>query len=262
MCYGDLLSIYRYVGNNELKAYTNPYVAAAWDRNWANPIYIDCCSLTFNGYYLEIPQRQSVTFKDRDIGTIYRYSEYNRFEQFEDNAHAASFDPILWQCPMRINYNFWITNKGPHSGLTIYGYVKNIPFTEGQSIRCLEDPTKIYRFTEHGGLRWYPNESIAKSWDPVNWKNPIETSCSDLVRVRIGQPMAAQVLEQGETVKCAGSSSIYRFENNQIRYYPTTELASAWDPYWECPKTIDCSRYAVGARISVKPISSLLQDFN
>ena len=87
MCYGDLLSIYRYVGNNKLQAYTNPSVAAAWDRDWANPIYIDCCSLTFDGYFLEIPAGQTVTFKDRNIGKLYRYNYFFFFMKILTMQH-------------------------------------------------------------------------------------------------------------------------------------------------------------------------------
>ena len=255
MCYGDLGSIYRYVGNNELKGYPNPYVAAAWDRDWADPIYIDCCSLTINGNFLQIPQRQSVTFKDRNIGTIYWFSEYNRFEEFLTPNDAMAYDPVLWQCPMRINYYYW----SPNTNLSFYGSTRPLPFMEGQSIKCIEEgSSSIYRFTESQGRRWYPNPSIASSWDPENWANPVLINCSDYGRyLRRGPPMQMQVLRQGETVKCPESTRIYRFENNQLRYYPTTALAGAWDPYWQCPKTIDCTRYSVGANIMVPPLHNI-----
>ena len=60
-------------------------------------------------------------------------------------------------------------------------------FPIGQSISCvINDPgaglnTAVYRFIGNNTLSWYPNPTIASSWDQ-NWGKPISANCTGLTR--------------------------------------------------------------------------------
>lgn len=50
--------------------------------------------------------------------------------------------------------------------------------SEGQSIKCLNDPNgdRVYRY-EKGWRRHYPNTTVANSWD-TNWRNSRMLNCA------------------------------------------------------------------------------------
>lgn len=213
---------------------------------------ISCIGFPFGDYFLQIPEGQTVTFKDYgNVGVdLYRYTS-GRLHKYPSASVAQSYDPVLWQCPMKINYSFW----NPRGSINFGSSMTMNRFQEGQSIQCRHDPSKIYRFTNNQ-LRWYPDPRIAKSWDPFNWTEFITIDCTGM---RFGSNMSVQVIREGETVKCSPTSTqLYRFSGNQLRGYPNPQIAGAWDPYWQCPKVIDCSRYFVGSSVQEPPLANYL----
>jgi hypothetical protein len=56
---------------------------------------------------------------------------------------------------------------------------------EGYSIRCLEEPDKVYRWTE-GELRYYPTGQVASSWNTAWREDLIQMDCINIPK---GEPM-------------------------------------------------------------------------
>jgi hypothetical protein len=69
---------------------------------------------------------------------------------------------------------------------------------EGQSMRCAGDSASIYRY-EGGKYRWFPNPTIAASWDG-NWANARSFNCEGLTR---GTDMAAKYVAPAPSAKAA-----------------------------------------------------------
>jgi hypothetical protein len=63
---------------------------------------------------------------------------------------------------------------------------------EGCSILCLEDPDKVYRWTE-GELRYYPTGQIASSWNTAWREDIIEMYCTS---VPVGIPMTMNYFDR------------------------------------------------------------------
>lgn len=124
---------------------------------------------------------------------------------------------------------------------------------EGASVRCQRDigtskEAPIYRYTS-GQYRLYPNDAIAKSWNP-NWKTDVKTiDCS----IRQGSPMEMKPMN-GSTVQCTQDGKYYRFESDELKLYPTPEVANTWNPDWKTNvNSMDCSSLKKGQPLSWKP---------
>ena len=123
---------------------------------------------------------------------------------------------------------------------------------EGQAYTC--DGVGIFRGV-NGTLRVYPNPTIAASWD-LNWANPIKLDCSKLER---GPPMdmsPSPALIEGHPYTCA-DGGVYRAMGGMLRWYPSPDIASSWDPGWATPIKVDCSTLKKGAPMDHAPSPAL-----
>uniref|UniRef100_K3W834 Uncharacterized protein n=1 Tax=Globisporangium ultimum (strain ATCC 200006 / CBS 805.95 / DAOM BR144) TaxID=431595 RepID=K3W834_GLOUD len=58
-------------------------------------------------------------------------------------------------------------------------------------------------------------------------------------------------IEEGKTIKCGeDDNALYRMSNNERHYYPSTEIAAAWDSDWQNPVVADCTDIPQGADMS------------
>jgi hypothetical protein len=75
---------------------------------------------------------------------------------------------------------------------------------EGAPIKCLDSDGKVYRFSG-GKRRYYPNDSIADSWDR-NWRVASFIDCATIPK---GPNMPPR---NGAPIKCIGdnASTVYR----------------------------------------------------
>jgi hypothetical protein len=49
-------------------------------------------------------------------------------------------------------------------------------------------------------------------------------------------------IKGGQSIKCSSSEKgLYRYTNNQRRWYPNPEIAKSWDPNWGSPQIVDCT---------------------
>jgi hypothetical protein len=70
--------------------------------------------------------------------------------------------------------------------LTMSRAADGFSVTEGYSVRCLEEPDKVYRWHE-GELHHYPTGMIASSWDE-DWREAlVEMDCFNIPK---GEPMS------------------------------------------------------------------------
>jgi hypothetical protein len=134
---------------------------------------------------------------------------------------------------------------------------------EGYSIRCLQEPDKVYRWTE-GELRYYPTGQVASSWNTAWREDFIEMDC---VNIPMGLPMpmnfgslimsrAADGLSVGEgySVRCLQEpDKVYRWHEGELHHYPTGMIASSWDEDWhEAFVEMDCFNIPKGEPMSDK----------
>jgi hypothetical protein len=70
--------------------------------------------------------------------------------------------------------------------LTMSRAADGFSVTEGYSVRCLEEPSKVYRWHE-GELHHYPTGMIASSWDEDWRKAFVEMDCFNIPK---GEPMS------------------------------------------------------------------------
>jgi len=106
------------------------------------------------------------------------------------------------------------------------------PKHEGHSIKCHKGTANgdsseatVYRWT-NGKLRRYPNPLVALSWN-LSWNKILKISCRGLP---IGDHMQRKPNspQEGLSIRCGGASHIYRWTNNELRYYPSTGVMGSW----------------------------------
>jgi hypothetical protein len=91
---------------------------------------------------------------------VYRYMGEDKLRWYPDPPIASSWDPD-WKQFKKIDC----------AGLTA-GELLPYNVTVGEPVQCTANDVgnganaAVYRVEENGVLRWYPNPSIASSWDP------------------------------------------------------------------------------------------------
>jgi hypothetical protein len=59
-------------------------------------------------------------------------------------------------------------------------------------------------------------------------------------------------IEEGKTVKCSeDDSALFRMANNERHYYPSKEIAAAWDPNWQDVTIVNCTDIPQGEDMSI-----------
>ena len=284
--YSSLNNIYRYTANKTLRFYPDPSIAGSWDPNWMSPTKIDCKDLTLGedmtikvGDVMSIKEGTAVkcylnppsNSRYSSLNNVYRYIGNKTLRMYPEPNIAHSWDPT-WMSAIGIDCK----------DVTIGSDMKII---DGAAVKCIANhPTypgysvgHKYRYTAaNKTLRLYPNPDIAASWDP-DWMNAIGIDCKDLIigdnmnnknvtigpNITIGPNM--EPLE-GTSVKCNSNSlpsnsrysalhNIYRYIGNKtLRWYPTPEIASSWDPKWNNPLNtvgIDCKDLTIGGDMKI-----------
>ena len=124
----------------------------------------------------------------------------------------------------------------------------------------------VYRYTG-GKLRHYPTTEIAAAWNP-QWATGVRSlSATECAGIPVGFPMempvktnAATVTTpavvfvtpvEGSSVTCQGrDGKVYRYTGGMLREYPSTQIASAWNPQWATGvrvlSTAECAGLPVG----------------
>jgi hypothetical protein len=140
---------------------------------------------------------------------------------------------------------------------------------EGYSIRCLQEPDKVYRWTE-GELRYYPTGQVASSWNTAWREDLIQMDC---VNIPKGEPMSMNFgsltmsraadgfsVSEGYSVRCLQEpSKVYRWHEGELHHYPTGMIASSWDEDWrEALVELDCSSIPKGEPMSDKNDADLM----
>ena len=132
----------------------------------------------------------------------------------------------------------------------------------GTPIRCTGNDvgrganTADYRYMGGNGLRWYPDSTIARSYDSAYMDKLQYRDCENLFQ---GKVMPHNVAV-GSAVKCTANHltsdhhNVYRVaENEVLRPYPTSEIASSWDPAWGSHQMINCIGLTLGVAMTKKP---------
>ena len=124
-----------------------------------------------------------------DVGSgvnaaIYRYMGGDKLRWYPDPPIASSWDPD-WSTTFK---------KIDCAGLTA-GELMPYNVTVGEPVQCTANDVgngvnaAVYRVEENGVLRWYPNPSIASSWDP-DWSTTFKKiNCTGLTA---GDQLAAK----------------------------------------------------------------------
>jgi len=114
------------------------------------------------------------------------------------------------------------------------------------TVACEIYDTRTYRY-DGTEIRWYPNQAVLASWnlDPLKWEEYTPIDCSTIPS---GDAMT-MYLDEGASIRCKNYdyNHLYRYENNQIRYYPSVSIANSWDATWPSTfKHMDCVGLYVG----------------
>jgi len=144
---------------------------------------------------------------------------------------------------------------------------------DGQSLKCRsavpgKPANAVFRYNNNQ-LRYYPTAAIANSWNPTPTTAPITVNCSgipigpDMPMKPAPIPPAPQVqapLVEGQSISCnpaisgKPANSVFRYTNNQLRYYPTSEIANSWNPDQSvAPRIVNCGGLQVGPDMAMKP---------
>lgn len=133
------------------------------------------------------------------------------------------------------NMNRLSTRYKQNMGLTTW--VKDEqPLVEGDTVTCADDPNPgnpAYRYS-NGKLKLYPSDDIAKSWNPNYVRDAKHRqTCVNLPQ---GPSMVQKVaVPVGQTVMCKddqyrGGAAYRHMGDGVLRWYPTTEIATSWNP--------------------------------
>lgn len=142
----------------------------------------------------------------------------------------------------------------------------NITTFEGQPIFCIAGspslPQNAISRLSSGTLRWYPNPSIAGSWDP-SYGNYLSIDCTGLTR---GPNMSSKPAN-GQAFSCDVNSgnpfsdpgAIYRYDGaGVLNWYPNQAIASEWDSNYASPVHINCTGFTAGPVMTIKNVQQNL----
>jgi hypothetical protein len=94
-----------------------------------------------------------------------------------------------------------------------------------------------------------PMATTAVPVQTLTTKMPLPTALPNMTTTA----PAPAVIAEGQAVKCNPSEpAIYRFTNGTVRWYPNPPIAASWDPVWDHPIVIDCSRMPRGPDMVMK----------
>jgi len=99
------------------------------------------------------------------------------------------------------------------------------------SVKCTDDPNKVYRYAD-GQLRWYPNPSVASSWDP-NWTKITTLNCTNIPK---GPTM--------EMKPAVAPTMLTEPTSRDSRSVPAQLIVSSATPVVIQPRRINCMRGA------------------
>jgi hypothetical protein len=213
--------------------YPSQEIASSWDPEWGTFKMADCTGIPKGDPMplLSLKEGDSVECVGKE-DTLYHFTGGQLREYPEGKGSAFIWDPD-WE------------NYKSDSCIGIPRGADMQERKEGDSVKCFGEESRLYRYTG-GQLRLYPNEGIAFSWDP-DWHSAETQDCSG---PPIGAPMPFISLEEGDSVKCNGEGDpVFRFTVGQLRYYPTPEIASSWDPDWENSKKVNCTGIPRGGHL-------------
>jgi hypothetical protein len=126
--------------------------------------------------------------------------------------------------------------------------------TEGQAVACEDKPgeNRVYRYTQ-GKRRWYPGPIVADSWDPSWGQNIVMISCNKVPEgpeMKFNQPP----IPEGSTIKCRNGDKLFRYENEQRRWYENPSIAESWDPnYKAATREVECITIPEGPDMPFNP---------
>lgn len=137
----------------------------------------------------------------------------------------------------------------------------------GSTVSCTDNsdgsgnPNRFYRLTSGGTkLRHYPHPDVAFSWNDEWYHRVVDLDCTNL---EFGEPLTTKPgnLFELDTVYCDGDGPIpgevgdfYRFENDELRLFPTYAIATTWSSDWYAnAKGIDCTGLDLGDEMPSHP---------
>ena len=140
------------------------------------------------------------------------------------------------------------------------GYIAS-KFKDGISVQCTTNDLRgregsVYRVNSDGVLNWYPNPSIAETWNP-DWNANI-TQIADCVGLTKGENLG---YAPGTSVQCTTNDlrgregSVYRVNSDGILdYYQSPSIAETWNPDWNVNITQipDCAGLTKGEDLEMK----------
>lgn len=220
-----------YLWDKEIRLYPTDEIAKSWDPESSKASKIDCSKFTQGP---NLRHRDGSTVRcAKDSPSSFRIWK-NEIRLYSTLEIRKSWD-AHWQDTVSIDC----------TGLKIKNQMPN---REGSSISC-KDMTGAFRLSGDE-FRWYPNPSIADSWDPT-WRDRPTIDCSNLKR---GPSMNFQL---GSSVKCMGRIGVFRLWTNEIRMYPTIKIAESWDKRWESATELNCNERKIGHKMPHKEGSSV-----
>ncbi|KAJ0411164.1 hypothetical protein ATCC90586_005021 [Pythium insidiosum] len=244
-CDASDAAVFRFA-SGQRRLYPSPAIASSWDSSWPKAVAVDCTTIPRGDDMGHNPAgfSEGQAIKCGDQAT-YRFTE-GSIRLYPSEAVATSWDPN-WRNSVAADCGAFA--RGPDMALR-FAAVSNLP--EGQAVKCDASSAEVFRLAS-GERRLYPSVLVAASWDS-NWAAAAIIDCSFVPR---GEDMGFNVgaIAEGRAVKCLfpESGAIYRFSEGMIRFYPSPEIASSWDPTYASPQLIDCSRIARGSDMPLRP---------
>lgn len=130
-------------------------------------------------------------------------------------------------------------------------------------------PAGVYRYSGNNTLQYYPSPEIASSWNP-NWGSGVDINCSTYKLGDTATQLNTASFDNGDPVGCVQGKElpngvqggIYRYvDDNVLRWYPNSTIASAWDPSWHTRiKWSDCTTYKAGEPMTTTMSSNEVPD--
>jgi len=121
-------------------------------------------------------------------------------------------------------------------------------------------PAGVYRYSGNNEMNYYPTPDVANSWNP-DWGSAVDVNCSTYSFGETLKKNNAAGLKQAQSVQCNSGQEpkggvrggAYRYVGeNTLRWYSDPLLARRWIPKFLKPRSIDCTTYNSGSRMTNK----------
>lgn len=227
-------------------------VARSWDPNYLNYKAYDCQSYATNAGKHELKPPNNSVVKCSDNASSYRYvNDGNKLEKYLNDTIIKQYNSN-WTVTQRLSKN--CEQYDPTR--TIFQPTQNVSsatrsLKDGTPLICNNDIDHLYRYnSRYDILMEYPNDIIAKSWDPLSVDDYYSYTCDNTYIVNKGNMQEKP--RQSTIIKCSNNEDkdngflyIYNFSSNTLKPKPDPESIKKMFPNWNSNniENNDCRQY-------------------